>query len=52
MMVTADVALLEFRMDVVLHHRRATKFTAPDNQRFVQQASLIQILDQSRNRTI
>src|SRR5438445_13733188 len=36
----------------LLVHRRAAKLASPDNQRAVQQAALLEILDQGRDRLI
>ena len=41
-MIAADSTL-------IMNHRCATKFAAPDDQCFVQQAALLQIIQQSRN---
>ncbi len=35
-----------------LHHRRAAKFAAPDNQRIVQHAALFEVFDQCGTRLV
>ena len=43
MVISADETFDKFFVDVVLHHRRATEFSTPDNQCFVQHATLLQV---------
>ena len=49
MMVATDVAFFQFGVHVVLHHRRAAEFSAPDDQGFFEQTTLIEIPDQPRD---
>ncbi len=47
-------SLAQFASDggVRLDHRRATEFTVPDEERFIQQAALFQIHNQRRTRLV
>ena len=40
------VRMMVAAVGAALHHRRAAKLAAPDHQRVVEQAALLQILDQ------
>ena len=51
-MVSPDETLFQFLVDIVLHHRCPAKFAAPDDQRFIEHSALLQIFDQSGDRTI
>ena len=49
---TVVVAAQELRAAAGLVHRRASKFAAPEHQRFVEHTSLFQVGQQRRDRTI
>ena len=49
-MVATDVTFFEFAADVVLHHRRPTKFATPHDERFIEQAALLKIEQQASDR--
>ena len=46
------VGMMVAAVAAALHHRRAAKFAAPDDQRVLEHAALLQILDQRRARLI
>ena len=49
MMISTVETFLQFIANVVLHHRRASEFAAPDNQGFLKQAALLEVGDQTGN---
>ena len=52
MMISTVETFLQFIANVVLHHRRAPEFTAPNNQGFLKQAALLEVGDQTGNGTV
>jgi len=52
MMIAPVAAFLQSGIDVVLHHRRAAEFTAPDDQGFIEEPALLQVGDQTGNGSV
>ena len=48
-MIAADEAFFQILADVVLHHRRAAELAAPNDQCFIQEATLLEVGDQRRD---
>ncbi len=52
MVIATHEPFLQIAAYVVLHHRRASKFTAPDYQRLVEQTALLQVRQQTSDSAI